>query len=84
MSGGYLTDSVDVYYRPKTEYTGRRMFLKKRKSYEYKGEEESHEHTGMERMKELISLIGSTCFEGAVKGVKAAITREEHVTTRWP
>ena len=56
MSGGYLTDSVDVYYRPKTEYTGRRMFLKKRKSYEYKGEEESHEHTGMERMKELINM----------------------------
>lgn len=40
----------------------------------------------MERMKELISFSGSTCFEGAVlgKGVGAAITREEHVTTRWP
>ena len=39
-------------------------------------------------MKELISSFsGSTCFEGAVLGkggVEAAITREEHVTTRWP
>lgn len=60
----------------------------RRRTESYGYERESHKHTGMERMKELISLInsGSTCFEGAVlgKGVRAAITREEHVTTRWP
>jgi hypothetical protein len=64
------------------------FFYKTTKSYKYKKRKKSHEHTGMERMKELISSFsGSTCFEGAVLGkggVEAAITREEHVTTRWP